>query len=697
MKSLRYRGDFYFWAMKCRISAVGFFLLISLFVFSQDSIRSMKEISVRGFETSSKQIRVPASVSTLSNRDLQRFANTSLVPVFNTVPGVRMEERSPGSYRLSIRGSLLRSPFGVRNVKVYWKDIPITDAGGNTYLNLFDFNGIGFVEILKGPAGSIYGAGTGGVVTLKEPDFSPGKKHKFMAQVNGGSYGTFGGDLRWQGGSEKFNWQLMQSHQQSDGYRENSRLRRDLTQGTLNWKTSDKNKIEALVLYGNLAYRTPGGLTLAQMTANPRQARPATPALPSASQQKAGIYNKTFLTGITNTYQFNSNWSNTSTITAACTDFRNPFITNYEVRNEDGVALRSKFQYYKKMGNTTFNWIGGAELQYGNAVIDSTGNKGGTPDQNLVRDKVRSTQQFIFTQVELIILDKITIQAGLSYNDYSYNLQRVIPSSPASDLSFDAQLLPRIALGYSFTENMTLHSSVSKGYSAPGLAEVRPSAGGIYSDLQAEQGWNYEVGFKASLWRSRINLDITAFQFNLEDAIVRRTNAAGAEYFINAGSTKQKGIELFAEAFPINRNEGFIRQLRIWSSSSFFDFVFTSYKVNNNDYSGNELTGVPSKVILAGADLAFGGGFYLNGTFNYTSSLPLTDVNDVYADDYRLWQFRTGWKHSWGRSFHTEIFAGIDNAGNELYSLGNDINAFGRRYYNPAPERNYFAGLRVSF
>jgi iron complex outermembrane receptor protein len=32
-----------------------------------------------------------------------------------------------------------------------------------------------------------------------------------------------------------------------------------------------------------------------------------------------------------------------------------------------------------------------------------------------------------------------------------------------------------------------------------------------------------------------------------------------------------------------------------------------------------------------------------------------------------------------------------------LYSLGNDINAFGRRYYNPAPERNYFAGLRVSF
>ena len=42
-----------------------------------------------------------------------------------------MEERSPGSYRLSIRGSLLRSPFGVRNVKLYLDDFIFTDAGGN--------------------------------------------------------------------------------------------------------------------------------------------------------------------------------------------------------------------------------------------------------------------------------------------------------------------------------------------------------------------------------------------------------------------------------------------------------------------------------------------------------------------------------------------------------------------------------------
>src|SRR6188768_4137572 len=107
---------------------------------AQDTIPVLQEISIRGFGTSSRQLQVPASVSIVTERELQRYSNISLVPVMNSVPGVRIEERSPGSYRLSIRGSLLRSPFGVRNIKIYWKDMPLTDAGGNTYLNLIDFN-----------------------------------------------------------------------------------------------------------------------------------------------------------------------------------------------------------------------------------------------------------------------------------------------------------------------------------------------------------------------------------------------------------------------------------------------------------------------------------------------------------------------------------------------------------------------------
>ena len=105
-----------------------------------DTIVPLGDIVVKGFGSGQVRNAVPASVSVLRPRDISRFTNTSLVPVMNTLPGVRMEERSPGSYRLSMRGSLIRSPFGVRNVKVYLDDIILTDAGGNTYLNLLDMN-----------------------------------------------------------------------------------------------------------------------------------------------------------------------------------------------------------------------------------------------------------------------------------------------------------------------------------------------------------------------------------------------------------------------------------------------------------------------------------------------------------------------------------------------------------------------------
>ena len=44
-----------------------------------------------------------------------------------------------------------------------------------------------------------------------------------------------------------------------------------------------------------------------------------------------------------------------------------------------------------------------------------------------------------------------------------------------------------------------------------------------------------------------------------------------------------------------------------------------------------------------------------------------------------------------------EIFAGADNLFDTKYSLGNDINAFGGRYYNAAAGRNYYVGISFRF
>jgi len=184
----------------------------------RDSIPALVEVKIKGYENNRKVLDMPSSVSVLNMAALQQVSSISLLPAMNTVPGVRMEERSPGSYRLSLRGSLLRSPFGVRNVKVYWNDIPFTDAGGNTYINLVDLSALEEVEVLKGPPGSVYGAGTGGAVLLHafDPDITPIEKkdNHFQLGLTGGTYGLFNENLAWDHHGTSTDFRIFQSHLQ---------------------------------------------------------------------------------------------------------------------------------------------------------------------------------------------------------------------------------------------------------------------------------------------------------------------------------------------------------------------------------------------------------------------------------------------------------------------------------------------------
>ena len=73
-----------------------------------DTVRQLKTVTVKGYLSEQRMLSVPASVSVLGAAQLKLQPDNSFVTALNTLPGVRAEERSPGSYRLSIRGSLLR-------------------------------------------------------------------------------------------------------------------------------------------------------------------------------------------------------------------------------------------------------------------------------------------------------------------------------------------------------------------------------------------------------------------------------------------------------------------------------------------------------------------------------------------------------------------------------------------------------------
>jgi iron complex outermembrane receptor protein len=138
-----------------------------------------------------------------------------------------------------------------------------------------------------------------------------------------------------------------------------------------------------------------------------------------------------------------------------------------------------------------------------------------------------------------------------------------------------------------------------------------------------------------------------------------------------------------------------LSSLKLWSGLTLNQYEFKDYTKDNVSYSGNQLTGTPKRVLTGGADLLFAKGFYLNLTASYTSEIPLNDANSVYAKSYTLLGAKAGYKNHLSRKVPFELFAGADNLLDETYSLGNDLNAFGGRYYNAAFARNFFFGLKL--
>jgi len=119
------------------------------------------------------------------------------------------------------------------------------------------------------------------------------------------------------------------------------------------------------------------------------------------------------------------------------------------------------------------------------------------------------------------------------------------------------------------------------------------------------------------------------------------------------------------------------------------------YIINSSNYSGKKLTGIARSINVSGIDANFQGNYSLQLMLNCTSSIPLNDANTAFAKPYQLLQVKTE-KNFVGHKNIISIYAGVDNILNERYSLGNDLNAFGERYYNAAPSRNFFAGVKNS-
>lgn len=662
----------------------------------QDSILSstLPEVVLTAYEQN-RVISCGTIIKVITNNNADRYNKTSLVNSFNSIAGVRMEERSPGSYRINIRGSSIRSPFGVRNIKVYWNDIPVSDAGGNSYFNQFSFNNFSTIEIVKGPAGSMYGAGTGGLLLMQS--FDKSWKPSVTLESVTGSFGlkNFLSTVKF-GGTNNRNL-ITFAHTESNGYRHHTKSKRDNFSFLSEHNISDKQKLTAVFLYNNLFYETPGALTYSEFLIDPKSARPSTGGFPSADSAKAAIFQKNVLAGLRHEFHFNKQLKNTLTLYSSFAQIQNPTFRNYERRNEPGFGGRTSFKYENKFNETKITLVSGGEFQEGYFNTRVSKNKNGLPDTLLTNDDIHFKTMLFFAQADINYKDKWMLTSGVSITKSQVGFRR-LSRYPVSDQkrNYKSELSPRLALHRKTPSGQSLFLSISRGFSPPGLSELLPSTGIISTFLEPEDGINYELGGRFSLFKGKLRLEATGFYFKLKNTLVTRKDSTNADYFVNAGNTNQKGIEISADYYS-TFNSKFFDYITINTALTHNHFKYGDFKKGNTDYSGKFLPGVPKQTFSVLADIQTKKGFYGNTTYYFSTKIFLEDGNAVAALPYHLLGCRAGYKFLTDKKFNINFYIGTDNILNENYSLGNDINAAGSRYYNAAPARNYYTGIALQW
>ncbi|SMP24678.1 TonB-dependent receptor [Chryseobacterium profundimaris] len=656
----------------------------------KDSAQLISEVQIDAYKKPTAFISSTKSVSVVSPNLLNQNPPERMLESINQISGARMEERSPGSYRISLRGSTLRSPFGVRNVKIYLDDFILSDASGNTYFNIISPELIKKMEIYKGPESGDYGAATGGTVLLKTSYFE-----KTSANIAVGSYGTFNQSFDFSKQLGKHFVEVFQNYYQTDSYREQSKVIRKQIFLKDYFQYSQNGSLKAMILYADLNYQTPGGLTLEQMQINRKQARPATKTLPGAQEQDAGIRNKMILAGLSHEYNFSPDFSHFIMIQGSYVDFENPFITNFENRFEKNFALRTHFNYERNWEHISLAYRFGFEGGINDIFVKNYDNNKGIEGDPQNFDKIKNTSGFYFLSQKFNIDEKLFTDISLSLNSNAYDWKRLFPRNENGNTRFNNQWLPNFGISYLLGKGFSVRAKVGKGNSAPTNEEIRASDQRFNTDLRPEYGWNKEAGIRKQFGNA-VFVEGSYFDFRMKDAIVRRQNDAGQEFFVNSGATIQKGLEVLLESKSFNIKNDIFNYFKFRFSGSFYQFTFESYRQNENDFSGNDLTGVPQTTVNSLINFILFKKLSVDYSHFYTSKIPLNDANSVWSEPSFVGNIQFRFPFELDRT-RLNLFLQIQNLYNEEYVSGFDINAFGNRYYNPAAKRNFVFGMTVDF
>ena len=657
---------------------------------------------ITGSRSASPSFDVPYSVDSINQEQIQDGQlGINASEVLSRVPGLVVQNRQNYAQDLQIssRGFGARSAFGVRGIKLIADGIPASTPDGQGQAATFNLDTAERIEVLRGPAATLYGSNAGGVIQMFSRDGEG--PPRIGAETLFGSDGMNKNHLTAEGATDDVGFVLDASRMDTDGYRDHSAARRDQTFAKLNLKPDEDSKLA--LIYSSLEQngtQDPLGQSWAAYKADPRSV--AQNALTyntrkSIDHQQLGMNYERYIGDAT--LQVNAYTGTRSVIQYLAIPPTSP-------SNKQGGGV---VQFDRKFYGGSLRWlqpvqgvpgdltlIGGLDYDqsqdsrhgYQNFSGAQLGVKGA-----LVRDEVDTARSLDPYVQANWALDNWTVQAGLRYSTMEMDVHdQFLSNGDDSGNKRYEKATPSVSVMYAFTPELHGYVSAGKGFETPTQAELAysPSGNGFNFGLKPSESTQYEMGLKAQLNNTRINAAV--FQITTEDELVVLSNTGGRTTYQNAGRTLRRGFELGVESQLAEHWTSTLAYTRLQAT---YDTNFAS--ANSTVDKGNDLPGVPQTTLFA--EVNWKPTDWLSTAVEglYRSKVYVEDTNtQKAAPAYSVFNWRAQFEQKvehW--TFHQTLR--LDNLFDRQYVGSVIVGDSNNRYYEAAPGRSWYAGAGAQY
>ena len=602
---------------------------------------------------------VPASVTVLAAGEIEQLAVQHFEELINVVPNLNWSGDGNRARYLQIRGvGELEQYQGAPNPSVGFLIDDIDFSGIGTIATTFDLQR---VEVLRGPQGTRYGANAlAGLVYLQSTLPTAGRDGR--VQLTAGDEDTFAAGLAVGGAvtaDESLLFRVSGHHLESNGFRENSYLDREDTngrdettfRGRLRWLPVDTLSVDLAILYANVnngydAFAIDNSLTML----SDKPGRDAQRSVGASLRIEWAAWSWASLTSITAAadsdidFDFDADWGNDESWAPVTYDYvslsdRSRRTLSQEIRLASNEAGRI-------FGGTT-DWLAGVYLL---ALEDDvvTVNRGeyfdpGFDFADSLDDRFGSayeaTNVAVFGQLDMEIAAATRLSLGLRLE------QRATDYADTAGLSAgpsETMTGGEITLRHDYTGDLTSYVSLSRGYKAGGfnLGVVPENR----REFAAESMWNLEAGIKSSLLDGAAELNLSAFYSRREDQQVRTSfqlipgDPASFVFFTdNAAEGRTLGLE--AE-FRWSIGD----TLEIYANAGLLDAEFEEFVTPQVDLSGRAQAHAPDYMLAAGASYRHPSGFFARVDASARDAFYFDVSHDQKSKSYELVNGRVGYE-----------------------------------------------------